>query len=209
MSEAWKDLDEHIAWLLSQPVSPVDSVELLQREPTFTHANLDERILGMVRLCVQKLDAEPSLFSTVRSGASRIADPRIKKEWEELLALPWPELKSKLLEATEAGDQLRQNVPFGGLLTNEERTRFFNEPLNRIERIKKMARLILPNDEAVDEWLRTPAAPLGNRAPIDLLETDAGIREIERFVIGVGAGAATSIVAWVGSPQPLVRAASG
>jgi hypothetical protein len=94
-----------------------------------THADIDRRILGMIRLCVEKIEADPRLLARVWDNAERITDPRIRHEWRKFQALPWTELKAKLLAETPDGDQLRQNAPFGGLLSNRERLRFFRPDL--------------------------------------------------------------------------------
>jgi hypothetical protein len=90
-----------------------------------THADIDRRILGMVRLCVEKIEADKRLLTRVWENAGRIADPRIRKEWMGFRTVPWAEFKAKLLADGPEGDQFRQNAPFGGLLSNRERMRFF------------------------------------------------------------------------------------
>lgn len=90
-----------------------------------THQDIDERLLRMVRLCVDKIDRDPSLLAKIESAATRIADPRIRSEWAVILHEPWPRLRSRLLEDSESGASLRQNAPFGGLLDNRERLTFF------------------------------------------------------------------------------------
>ncbi len=92
-----------------------------------THLQIDKRLLGMVRLCVEKIDAEPHLLERVSANIARIADPRIREQWTGCLATPWPQLRAALLDESEAGDQFRQNVPFGGLLSNRERYVFFKQ----------------------------------------------------------------------------------
>jgi hypothetical protein len=94
-----------------------------------THQQIDARLLGMVRRCVEKIDADRMLLAQVAANVGRIADPRIRSDWLRLLELPWPELRERLLAATEAGSQLRQNAPLGGLLTNAERLKFFQTDL--------------------------------------------------------------------------------
>lgn len=85
-----------------------------------THQQIDRRIFGMVEMCVAKIDDNADLLNVVRENVQRIADPRINTQWQNLLDRPWPELKTKLLAQDDAGAQLRQNAPFGGLLTNAE-----------------------------------------------------------------------------------------
>lgn len=93
--------------------------------PAITHQQIDDRIRAMVGLCVEKIDADPSLLNKVWDSVGRIANPRIRDEWHRLQRLPWGSVRQMLLADTEAGARLRQNVPFGGLLTNAERFQFF------------------------------------------------------------------------------------
>ena len=96
-----------------------------------THRDIDERLLGMVRLCVEKIDADPHTMTMVRANIDRIADPRIKAEWRGLSSLPWAALRERLLSQSPDGDQLRQNAPLGGVLTKAERLAFFR-PLSDV-----------------------------------------------------------------------------
>ena len=90
-----------------------------------THREIDRRIHAMVVLCVDKIDADAALLKKVLDNATRIADPRIRNEWLRLLTLPWVQVREELLARTAAADQLRQNAPLGGLLSNAERFQFF------------------------------------------------------------------------------------
>jgi len=92
-----------------------------------THQQIDDRLRSMICLCVEKIDADPALLQRVAANASRIADPRLRDQWNDLLTLPWAQTREKLLARTESGDQLRQNTPFGGLLSNAERLSFFKQ----------------------------------------------------------------------------------
>lgn len=96
-----------------------------------TDHDIDRRILRMVQLCVSKIDANPDLLNVLRDNVSRIANPRIRAEWETLLKMPWHDLKARLLAETEAGNALRQNASLGGIMTEPERLQFFtNGPAN-------------------------------------------------------------------------------
>ncbi len=80
-------------------------------------------------------------------------------EWERLLAGPLPELLLALTSPSERSRELRQNTPFAGVLTDEER-----------ERVLQTARAIRPPDadELVDQFRRLPAVdPSGLRADVD------------------------------------------
>jgi hypothetical protein len=94
----------------------------------FTHQQIDARILAMIRLCVSKVDADPSLLQKLWDSSTRIADHRIREHWNRLRSLPWSELREMLLAENEAGAELRQTAPFGGFLTNAERLPFYKYP---------------------------------------------------------------------------------
>jgi putative toxin-antitoxin system antitoxin component (TIGR02293 family) len=63
-----------------------------------------------------------------------------------------------------------------------------SEKVLRLERILELTRRIVPDDRAAARWLLTPAGPLDNTAPIDLLDTDVGAREVEAYILGIGYG---------------------
>jgi len=87
----------------------------------------------MLEACSLKIDRDPSLLAKAHENTKRIANPRIKKEWIALLHLPWAELRALLLERSESGNRLRQNAPFGGILTEEERMSFFPAHVARLD----------------------------------------------------------------------------
>jgi hypothetical protein len=89
---------------------------------TTTHQQIDERIHRLVSVCVEKIDRDPALLDLAFDSVRRQPDPRVRAEWQVLLELDWSDLKSRLLEKSERGNQLRQSAPFGGILSNEERT---------------------------------------------------------------------------------------
>lgn len=62
------------------------------------------------------------------------------------------------------------------------------EKLVRIARIQHQARKIFSTDEAVSDWLMSPAPALEGAKPIDLLDTGLGAREIEAVLNGIAYG---------------------
>ena len=54
-------------------------------------------------------------------------DPRYAKRWERLLELPVPEIRRALIEQGQEADDLRQNSPFAGRLSEPERRRIVRE----------------------------------------------------------------------------------
>ena len=71
----------------------------------------------------------------------------------------------------------------GARLTSEE-----TEKIMRVVRVQHLARKLFTDDDAVAEWLRTPAPALNGTAPIDLLDTDLGAREVESLILGIAHG---------------------
>jgi hypothetical protein len=88
-----------------------------------SHQDVDRRILRLVEACVAKIDEDAKLLDEARRQAHRYTNHHVRKEWEAMLQLPWDRLRAVLLEKSEEGNRLRQSVPFGGFLSNEERQR--------------------------------------------------------------------------------------
>ena len=63
-----------------------------------------------------------------------------------------------------------------------------SEKLLRVARIRNLGRLVFSTDEAVSAWLSKPDTALGNMAPIDVLDTGLGAREVENLLQGIAQG---------------------
>jgi hypothetical protein len=63
------------------------------------------------------------MMERARSQVAKQTNIHLREEWEKLLDLPWAQLRGMLLEKSHEGDRIRQIVPFGGFLSNEERMR--------------------------------------------------------------------------------------
>jgi putative toxin-antitoxin system antitoxin component (TIGR02293 family) len=63
-----------------------------------------------------------------------------------------------------------------------------SEKLLRVARVRNLGRTIFTTDEAVSEWLSKPDATLINMAPLDLLDTDLGAREVENLLRALAYG---------------------
>jgi hypothetical protein len=85
-----------------------------------SHQDVDRRILRLVAACIERIDKDPGMLDRARTQVTRYT-AQLQEEWNKLLALPWPELRSILLEESHEGDRIRQSVPFGGFLGTEER----------------------------------------------------------------------------------------
>jgi hypothetical protein len=54
-------------------------------------------------------------------------DPRYADRWERLLSRALPEIRRALVDESQEGDDLRQNSPFAGVLSEPERRRILRE----------------------------------------------------------------------------------
>jgi hypothetical protein len=91
-----------------------------------THQKVDKRSFILAQAIADKIEKH-SLYDEIEKAKQRC----IKwynvhklvsiKEWINILKKPWAEIKTALLEKSEAGQRLRQNNPFCGVLSNKER----------------------------------------------------------------------------------------
>ncbi len=65
-----------------------------------------------------------------------------------------------------------------------------SDRLLRILRILDEADGVFGAPDKAARWLRRPTAPLGDSAPLDLLDTDIGTREVERLLARIAHGIA-------------------
>jgi putative toxin-antitoxin system antitoxin component (TIGR02293 family) len=63
-----------------------------------------------------------------------------------------------------------------------------SEKLLRVARIRNLGRLLFSTDQAVSEWLSKTDTALGDMAPIDVLDTDLGAREVENLLRSLAHG---------------------
>ena len=89
----------------------------------FTHKDVDRRMLRLVKACIVRIERDPKLLDRARIQAGRYSNTPLRLEWQRLLSLPWPKLRTILEEESNQGDRIRQSVPFGGFLSNEKRMR--------------------------------------------------------------------------------------
>jgi len=98
----------------------------------------------------------------VRAAGARLrqAHPRAAvwlDQWQRLLDGPLADLLTTLTSPSPAARDLRQNTPFAGVLTDEER-----------ERVLQTARALRPADELVDRFRRLPPVDADRlRADVD------------------------------------------
>jgi len=97
-----------------------------------THQDIDSRSLAMAREIVKKIEEDPERkgLEIARSVCKRwnLRRPSTAvSEWLEILDKPWAEIRAILLDKEERGKRLRQNSPFGSVLSNRERWQIYRE----------------------------------------------------------------------------------
>lgn len=97
-----------------------------------THEQIEQRSLRMARAIAEKL--ETGDLSAGLERARKVnrrwcnqSPTRLHRDWAEILRNDWPAIRSVLLDPSERGAQLRQNNPFCGILTPQERWAFYRE----------------------------------------------------------------------------------
>jgi len=97
-----------------------------------THQEIDQRSLALARRIVDRLDAGSWSGGVERARLVNrrwraIQDSGVHRAWAALLEQPWPAIRAALLDPSEAGVQLRQNNPFCGILSPQERWAVYRE----------------------------------------------------------------------------------
>lgn len=91
-----------------------------------THLQIEERSLSLAQAVAEKIDRNPSLLEGVHSWALAHPDSA-GPDWLGLLTGSWPEIRQVLLDPEAEGRRLRQNSPFVGILTPQERWKVYRE----------------------------------------------------------------------------------
>ena len=95
--------------------------------PSCYHKTIDERLYRLVEAAVRKIDADPALLQKMKENVARWTDSPRQELWRRRLDTDWRLLRVRLLAKTEQGAALRQDAPFGGILTPDERRRIMRE----------------------------------------------------------------------------------
>ena len=80
----------------------------------------------MAHALVEKIDGDQGLLSRVKTWLGARPESCLD-EWRELLERPWNQVRAALLEDSEGGRQRRQNSPFVGILTPQERWAIYRD----------------------------------------------------------------------------------
>ncbi len=82
-------------------------------------------------LIARKISRDPSLIIKAKENLSRWSakiggpKPRYFKEWEDILALPLPEISEQITRMNEDATRLRSSSPFAGILGEKEREQIY------------------------------------------------------------------------------------
>ena len=85
----------------------------------------------MVHAIVAKIETDPELRGL--EHAKRVCQRWVERgnvparEWLAILARPWQEVRSILLDESDEGQRLRQSDPFCEILTREQRWKIYRE----------------------------------------------------------------------------------
>ena len=113
----------------------------------------------------------------VKKGLPRSALEHVK----EILKLSDREVSSALGVSEKTAWRLR-HAP------EKRLTAATSDRLYRLARIFALAEEVLEDREQAREWLRSPQVGLNNRVPFELLETEAGAREVEDLLLRIEHG---------------------
>jgi len=100
--------------------------------PFSNHRILEARSLALHCRIALKIASDPSLLEVARRNLQRWSSggptvrPRYLREWQRLLARPWPEVAALITEQSENAARLRQSSPFAGILTAAERREVYD-----------------------------------------------------------------------------------
>jgi hypothetical protein len=96
------------------------------------HPSIDRRGLDLARAIVEKLERGDRAAGVAKARAVNqrwrdMGSSALHDAWADILQGDWESIKSILLADNERGRELRQNNPFCGILTPEERLAIFHE----------------------------------------------------------------------------------
>ncbi len=96
------------------------------------HYTIDQRGLALAHAIVAKIEQGDvgvgiATAQEVNARWRAMVPSALHDEWQVILATDWETIKQTLLCPSEYGQRLRQNNPFCGILTPQERWKIFEE----------------------------------------------------------------------------------
>lgn len=101
--------------------------------PIHDHKTIDRRGLAFARAIVDKLERTNRIEAGVEKARAvnqrwrDMGTSSLHEAWADILQQDWSTIKNALLDESQRGDALRQNNPFCGILTNQERWSIIKE----------------------------------------------------------------------------------
>ena len=112
------------SWVPETPDNPA---------PYSDHCLLDARSLALHCKIAHKINKDPSLLEIPERNLRRWSQktpseqtPQPIKEWQQILAQPWPNVAAFIISCTDKAFRLRQSSPFAGVLSPQERKRIYD-----------------------------------------------------------------------------------
>lgn len=141
-------------------------------------------ILGGEKELGQRIEGPMDFDALIRKGMPSKVMHHVKKEFnlpDEVLAL----IVGASLRTVARRREKPERAGKGG---RERLSPVESDRLYRFARIVAKAEEVFENREEALEWLKTGQYGLGGAVPFDLLQTDAGAREVEELLIRIEYG---------------------
>jgi len=132
------------------------------------HAAAIAKLLGGPKVLHRKVETMPDLIETVREGLPVASLDAVSKR----AGLATNEEKCRVLHIPAR--TLTRRQASGGRLDAAE-----SERVVRLARLTQQAEDVLEDVEKAQAWLRAPNRALGGGTPLELLDTDLGLRLVE------------------------------
>ncbi len=96
------------------------------------HVTIDRRGLALAAAVVRKLESGDFRAGVMKARSVNarwrsMSPSALHDEWMQILERDWTAIRAALLDDSEQGCRLRQNNPFCGILTPQERWAIFKE----------------------------------------------------------------------------------
>jgi putative toxin-antitoxin system antitoxin component (TIGR02293 family) len=142
-----------------------------KRHKSFSSAD-QVKAIHMVKVAGKRPDPLKQI-ALIREGyGARVVD-----QVAESIGIP----RKKLVESLRLSDRtIRFRSKKNQRLSPEE-----SQKIHRVEEVFALATEVLESKEKARQWLTTPAYGLGNVRPLDFLDTDLGLREVNNLLSAI------------------------
>lgn len=144
-----------------------------KRHKSFSPAD-QVKTIHMAKPAGKRVKPDPlQQIALIRQGyAAQVVD-----QVAESIGIP----RKKLLESLRLSDRtIRFRSKKNQRLSPEE-----SQKIHRVEEVFALATEVFESKEKAQQWLTTPAYGLGNVRPLDFLDTDLGLREVNNLLSAI------------------------